>query len=137
MATSHSVALQAVGASRGGKDETVIERTDKDQDGNDEWDLEGAEKRPAVKHPRAVVSVAFRRNDFETVAAAADRFGERLSEFIREAALARARPQKQENVSVSLSGLPTGYFATPYLSGAITGLLPHQLARPEPEFVTR
>jgi hypothetical protein len=51
------------------------------------WDWERAETRPARKKPRAVVSVAFNRQDFETVAAFAERAGMKLSEFIRSAAM--------------------------------------------------
>jgi hypothetical protein len=51
------------------------------------WDWERAESRPARKKPRAVVSVAFNRDDFETVAAFAERAGMKLSEFIRSAAM--------------------------------------------------
>ena len=51
------------------------------------WDWERAETRPGRKKPRAVVSVAFSRDDFETVALFAERAQMRLSEFIRSAAL--------------------------------------------------
>jgi hypothetical protein len=51
------------------------------------WDWERAESRPGRKKPRAVVSVAFNRDDFETVAAFAERAGMKLSEFIRSAAI--------------------------------------------------
>jgi len=51
------------------------------------WDWERAQARPGRKKPRAVVSVAFKRDDFETVAACAERAGMKLSEFIRSAAI--------------------------------------------------
>lgn len=51
------------------------------------WDWEHAESRPAGKRPRAVVSVAFNRDDFELVAGFAERAGMKLSEFIRSAAI--------------------------------------------------
>lgn len=51
------------------------------------WDWERAESRPPRKKPRAVVSVAFNRNDFETVANFAERAGMKVSEFIRSAAM--------------------------------------------------
>jgi hypothetical protein len=51
------------------------------------WDWERAQSRPGRKKPRAVVSVAFNRDDFETVSAFAERAGMKLSEFIRSAAL--------------------------------------------------
>jgi hypothetical protein len=51
------------------------------------WDWERAETRPGRKKPRAVVSVAFNRDDFETVALCAERAHMKVSEFIRSAAL--------------------------------------------------
>jgi hypothetical protein len=51
------------------------------------WDWDRAESRPGRKKPRAVVSVAFNREDFETVAALAERAGMKLSQFIRSAAI--------------------------------------------------
>ena len=54
------------------------------------WDFERAERRGGVKGARAIVSVAFGRDDFESVAACAERNGKRTSEFIREAALEKA-----------------------------------------------
>lgn len=51
------------------------------------WDWERGETRPGRKKPRAVVSVAFNHDDFETVALFAERTQMRLSEFIRSAAL--------------------------------------------------
>ena len=56
----------------------------------DEWDLEGAEIREPVKNPRVVVSVAFRRPDFDLVSDFARRVGKKTSEFIREAAVESA-----------------------------------------------
>jgi hypothetical protein len=50
-------------------------------------DWERAESRPGRKKPRAVVSVAFNREDFEAVAAFAERAGMKLSQFIRSAAI--------------------------------------------------
>jgi hypothetical protein len=57
----------------------------------EQWEDEG-ETRPGVKSPRAVVSVSFPRDELDCVSAEAQRKGMKLSEFIREAALARARP---------------------------------------------
>jgi hypothetical protein len=51
------------------------------------WDWDRAEAHPGHKKPRAVVSVAFNRDDFETVALYAERAHMRVSEFIRSAAL--------------------------------------------------
>lgn len=43
-----------------------------------------------TREPRAIVSVAFPKQDFEPVSLAAGRAGMKLSEFIRVAALAAA-----------------------------------------------
>jgi hypothetical protein len=94
----------------------------------DEWDLENAETRPPVAKPRSVVSVAFPAQDFETLAKAAKAAGKKLSEFIREAALARARPQGPARVSASFGGMSgsASYFS-PDISisnTAVTGQAP-------------
>jgi hypothetical protein len=54
------------------------------------WDYEHVETIEPVKSPRVVVSVAFRRHDFETVSDYAEHLGKKTSEFIREAALDKA-----------------------------------------------
>ena len=59
----------------------------------DNWDFERAEQRPGVQKSRAIVSVAFRRDEFEQVGLEAERLGVKVSEFIRRAALDRARPR--------------------------------------------
>ena len=51
------------------------------------WGWERAESRPGRKKRRAVVSVAFNREDFDLVAAFAERAGMKLSQFIRSAAI--------------------------------------------------
>lgn len=64
-----------------------------DNDGENEgdrWDFERAERRSSTRRPRAVVSVAFTRDDFNQVAAVAEALGMKVSEFIRSAALAAA-----------------------------------------------
>jgi hypothetical protein len=55
------------------------------------WDFASAHRHPPAKRGRAVVSVAFPREDFELVAGQAERERKKLSEFIREAAVARAK----------------------------------------------
>jgi hypothetical protein len=67
------------------------------------WADDG-EVRPPVKSPRAIVSVAFSREDFETVARYAREHGMKTSEFIRHAALDRAVPAQKQQVVVSVSG---------------------------------
>ena len=56
------------------------------------WELAEAEPVRRTKPARAVVSVAFRRDDFEIVSAAAERAEMRTSEFIRTAALEKVKP---------------------------------------------
>lgn len=60
---------------------------------SDSWDFEGAEKKSPVRATRAVVSVAFSREDFERVSTRAEQLGMRTSEFIRNAALGKASSQ--------------------------------------------
>jgi hypothetical protein len=55
----------------------------------DQWDFDAAEARTGAKS-RAVVSVAFSREDFERVSECAEARNMRTSEFIREAALEKA-----------------------------------------------
>lgn len=54
------------------------------------WDIDQAVVSPGTRKPRAVVSVAFARDDFERVAIAAQRGGMKTSEFIRTASLEKA-----------------------------------------------
>jgi hypothetical protein len=56
----------------------------------DMWDFERPEVREPVKASRVVVSVAFRRDNFEQVSRYAERIGQKTSEFIREAAIEKA-----------------------------------------------
>jgi hypothetical protein len=57
----------------------------------DTWDFEAAEKSPPATKPRAVVSVAFAREEYERVASRAEQVGKKTSEFIRDAAMQEAR----------------------------------------------
>ena len=63
------------------------DRESKELHDPESWDWEHAQSRAGRKKPRAVVSVAFSRGDFERVAVHAERAGMRVSEFIRSAAL--------------------------------------------------
>lgn len=75
------------------------------------WDADAAEERPAVKNPRAVVSVAFRREDYERVCEAAQRAEMRVSEYIREMALGRSpRPKLAVGRLQASGGLRTDNF---------------------------
>jgi hypothetical protein len=76
------------------------------------WDWERAETRPGRKKPRAVVSVAFKRDDFETVALCAERAQMRISEFIRSAVLDCAAGK---NPPVSVTGGSPGAGSVGYL----------------------
>jgi len=61
----------------------------------DIWDIDQAVVRPGIKNARAVVSVAFTREDFERVSNAAQQVNEKTSEFIRGAALDKASAMSQ------------------------------------------
>src|SRR5438093_11997794 len=67
------------------------------------WDDASAERHPPVKGGRAIVSVALAREDFQRVAAAAERAGKKTSEFIREAALEKAREVQPAAILVPAS----------------------------------
>ncbi len=69
------------------------------------WEDE-SEVLPAVKSRRAVVSVAFSREDFEYVVERAQLQGMKTSELIREAALAHLseQPAQAQAVVLSVSG---------------------------------
>ena len=72
-----------------------------------EWDEE-VERRPGSK-PSVVFSVRFTRDEIADVREAATRSGERTSEFIRVAALTRARRGRGFTVHLEPSvGAPTG-----------------------------
>jgi len=60
------------------------------------WDYDNAQARGPVKSPRVVVSVAFPHEDFVTVSECAERSGKKTSEFIREAALEKAKARGPE-----------------------------------------
>ncbi len=66
------------------------------------WD-EG-EPRSAVKSPRAVVSVAFSREDFELLAEYARQHNMKTSELIRRAALDFIAPKRPEAIVIAVSG---------------------------------
>jgi hypothetical protein len=68
------------------------------------WEDTDDEIRPPVKAPRAVVSVAFARDDFLRVTEQARRLGMKTSEFIRKAALDQVDPRGGHSVVRSVSG---------------------------------
>ena len=65
----------------------MAEISDKELQDPGTWDFEGAETHPARKNARAIVSVAFSREDFELVCSAAEKRGVKLSALIRAATL--------------------------------------------------
>jgi len=68
----------------------MSKKNEHDLENQENWDYEHLETREPVKAPRVVVSVAFRRQDFEKVSEYAEHLGKKVSEFIREAALEKA-----------------------------------------------
>lgn len=60
---------------------------------SESWDYERPQMREPVKASRVVVSVAFRREDFAQISVYAERWGKKVSEFIREAAIEKATGQ--------------------------------------------
>lgn len=76
------------------------------------WEDMDEPAQPATKPARAVVSVAFARDDFETVVEAAKQRGMKTSEFIRQAALEKTIPQPQRGQILVVSGsVQTSYAA--------------------------
>lgn len=96
------------------------------------WEDMDEPAQPATKSARAVVSVAFARDDFETVVAAAKQHGMKTSEFIRQAALEKTVSQPQQAKILVVSGaVQTGYTAVsgPRVKTTVT-------THPEPEVYT-
>jgi hypothetical protein len=65
-----------------------------------------------VKSPRAIVSVAFSREDFEHVADYAKRHGMKVSELIRKATLDQITPDQPRAVVTSVTGAVQTNFVT-------------------------
>ncbi|MHB8574132.1 MAG: hypothetical protein ACYDCQ_02255 [Dehalococcoidia bacterium] len=72
------------------------------------WDWSQAERRPGSGASRAVVSVAFPATDFDLVSEAAERMGVKLSQFIRAAAVEKARPHT-ESLRILLATSSNGF----------------------------
>ncbi len=72
------------------------------------WEDEAEPERPPVKSPRAIVSVAFSREDFEHVAEYAQQHGMKTSEFIRRAALDATLPSQHCAMVTVSGGVMTG-----------------------------
>ena len=89
------------------------------------WDYERTEKRPGVKGARAVVSVAFTSEDLQQVGEAAQRLGQRTSQFIRDAALEKAFGQKKLATLSSFSGsLGTAIFTSSHMPTTLVSGVP-------------
>lgn len=89
------------------------------------WDFDQAVVSTGTQKARAVVSVAFARDDFEQVASAARQSDMKTSEFIRGAALAKAKAITQVT-SLGWSGISLAGFITdgPFVSGTSTEAKP-------------
>ena len=68
------------------------------------------QKHPAVRNPRAIVSVSFSKEEFERVSDAADASRMALSKFIRDAALFMARMKAPQTEGVATVGTETCIF---------------------------
>ena len=77
----------------------MIERETIDPEDSQNWDLDKPVKSGPVKNRRTVVSVSFPSSAFQVVAAAAGEAGLSTSQFIREAAIAKASPAYVEVVA--------------------------------------
>lgn len=82
------------------------------------WESTDNDKRPPVKSGRAIVSVAFSRNDFELVSEVARESGMKTSEFIRDAAIRRALEKTAGSFVVSVSGAVRNEYSLNQLRGA-------------------
>jgi predicted DNA binding CopG/RHH family protein len=78
------------------------ERELKELQDEESWDDDKV--RPAAKPQRAVVSVAFSRDDLERVATYAQQHGMETSEFIRRAALSQMTGENGRSTVLSVSG---------------------------------
>jgi hypothetical protein len=89
----------------------------------DEWDFDRAGRRPGVEQARAIVSVAFQRQDFERLTRCADQLHMRTSAFIRAAALEKADCHRQRTrlTGFSASAGVTLYSPTPLAITRLTG----------------
>ena len=66
-------------------------------DDPDEWDWDNAVIVHPTERPGSIVSVRFSPADFQTVGGCAERMGKKLTDFIREAALAYAAQHVEAN----------------------------------------
>jgi hypothetical protein len=87
-----------------------IDRNERDDlERPDSWDFENAATHEASKPARAVVSVAFRRDDLRRVSEAAQEEGMKVSEYIRNAAIAKARQPRAGGISAVVTTTIGGF----------------------------
>ena len=104
----------------------MTERETTDLEDARSWDLDNPERSGPVKNRRTVVSVSLPSDVFQVVAAAAQESGLSTSQFIREAAVARASPAHVEaDLSwAGSSGSVVSYVSSRPTTGAKTADLP-------------
>ena len=85
----------------------MMEREETDHEDSERWDLDNPVKSGPVKNRRTVVSVSFPSGAFQVVAAAAGEAGLSTSQFIREAAIAKASPGYVEGTISWAGGTPS------------------------------
>lgn len=76
----------------------MTQRETEDLEDSQSWDLDNPVKSGPVKNRRTVVSVSLPSSVYQIVAAAAEEAGLSTSQFIREAAIAKASPAYAESV---------------------------------------
>lgn len=67
------------------------------------WDFDSAERREAIPNRRTVVSVAIPREEFGAISDAARQADMKVSEFIRVAAIEKARSEARWMVALSVT----------------------------------
>jgi hypothetical protein len=97
-----------------------------------EWDYDSAQRVAPVRKARAVVSVAFGRDDLEIVAADAQRLGLKLSAYIRTASIDKAS-RNPHVTSIRWFGATTGSFAVSVELGPDTRVSSSVLRHPDAE----
>lgn len=102
---------------------------DRELEKPESWDLTRPEVREPVKGARVVVSVAFRRGDYDKVSQYAEVVGKRTSEFIREAAIEKAGGQSSRTVVYGSGSIGTLWWSEQM--PAITISLGSQVEHPE------
>ncbi len=93
--------------------------TNRPEDTGDDWDLESAERRPAVKRGSVVVSVRLHSDDFDRIARKAEAAGIPTSTFLRNAALEKVTG-KRESSAAYWNGGAAANFTTSAMFGHTT-----------------